>query len=387
MVNSPFYRLQGRSSKNPFRLPAVLILGATLFATGCHQAIKDPNDPKFIVAEKGPWQYTRAELDGQVATFLQMSQATAVQVGPEKMLRLDAQMLDYVVLNKLVADRAAALQIKDTDKLEAEQLDLIKQRNTPPGQDFNALLKAHGVSLDVLKKSIHEQVLMGEVLKADAFKNDDPSEKEINDFYLQNQQSFVIPEKVRVSRILIHLDPTVSPADKVAKKKAIDKAHDRIVHGEEFFKVATQVSEDRSSAPNGGDLGFFQKGISEPGFDEVAFTTKKGVVSPVFETPLGFEFIKVTDTQPAGVVSLADARAKISAYLSQAKKKQERDDYLKKLLADGGVTYHFFAPQVSPGNGGASAPAGADSAQPSAPPSAPPADQSAAPASSTPPPQ
>jgi len=102
---------------------------------------------------------------------------------------------------------------------------------------------------------------------------------------------------------------------------------------------------------------------------------------------LGFEFIKVTDTQPAGVVSLADARAKISAYLSQAKKKQERDDYLKKLLADGGVTYHFFAPQVSPGNGGASAPAGADSAQPSAPPSAPPADQSAAPASSTPPPQ
>ncbi len=170
-----------------------------------------------------------------------------------------------------------------------------------------------------MKKQIHEKVLIGKVLEAEAFKNVDPTEQEIDDIYLKNKDSFNIPEKIRASRILILVDDKTSPADKAAKKKAIDKARDRVVHGEDFSKVAMEVSQDRYSAPKGGDIGFFQRGENEPGFDDVAFNTKENAISPVFLTSLGYQFLKVTAIQPAGVVPVADARGLYFVEAARAK--------------------------------------------------------------------
>lgn len=365
MALVPIYRLRIHPSYSFSRLSVLLLAGATLLATGCHPAITDPKDPKFIVAEKGSWHYTRGELDTEIANLLQQQHATAEQVGPANMPKLETRVLDNIVLKKLILDKAATLPLKDVDKDEAAQLEAAKQQ-VPPGQTFEEALKTAGVTLEQVKKIIHEQVLIADVLKAEAFKDTEPTEQEINDFYLKHQEAFNIPAKVRVSRILIHLDEKIAPADKAAKKKIIDKAHDRVAKGEQFSTVATQVSEDRSSAPNGGDIGFFEKGVSEPGLDEVAFNTKVGVVSPVFETPLGYEFIKVTDIQAAGVVAVADARPKIEAYLRKQKMGHQEEAYAKNLLATGGVTYHLFAPDVTGSKSPSPAPG-----SPSTPPPAP----------------
>jgi len=165
--------------------------------------------------------------------------------------------------------------------------------------------------------------------------------------------------------------------EKAAKKKAITKARDRVIHGEDFGKVATEVSEDRTSAPNRGDIGFFQRGENpDAGFDDVAFNTKQGVVSPVFETPLGYQFLKVTDSKPAGEIPLADVRPKIADYLRDQKSKEAAQAYVMKLLADSGVTYHIVL--VDP-PAQTAAPADAE-----APDNAPPSD--APDSSATPPP-
>jgi len=324
----------------------LLLAGAALVASACHPAVTDPKDPKFIVAEKGAWHYTRGELDTEIANFLKQKQMTLEQIGPANIPKLETFVLDNVVFKKLVLDRAEALQPKDVEKDEAARLDAIKAQ-IPPGQDFDVQLKAAGLTLDELKKGIHEQILIADVLKAEAIKDVDPTEQEINDFYLKYQDKFNIPAKVRASRVLIMLTEQTSAADKAAKKKAIDKAHDRVTHGEDFSKVAMQVSEDRSSAPNGGDLGWFQRGENEPKFDDVAFAAKEGVVSPVFETLAGYQFIKVTGIQPAGVASVADARPTITAYLRKQNVAQQESAYAKKLLAEGGVTYHLAAPTVA----------------------------------------
>jgi parvulin-like peptidyl-prolyl isomerase len=180
------------------------------------------------------------------------------------------------------------------------------------------------------------------VLEAEAFKNVEPSEQEIDDIYLKNKDSFNIPAKIRASRILIHMDDTASAADKAAKKKAIDKAHDRVTHGEDFGKVAAEVSEDQSSKLKGGDIGYFAKGDNpDAGFDDVAFNTKDGAVSAVFLTPLGYQFIKVTAIQAAGVVPVADARGYIASKLKEQKMEEQSQAYAKQLLADSGVIYHL----------------------------------------------
>jgi peptidyl-prolyl cis-trans isomerase SurA len=367
MAFSSVRRFVLASSRNFLVLSALLVAGAALL-TGCHKTVSDPNDPKFIVAEKGTWQILRGELDTEVASFLKQRQTTAEQVGPSKMPMLQTMMLKNLVLKKLLLDRAAALNLPDTSKAEAAQLDSIKQ-SVPPGQDFDAQLKASGLTLDDLKKMIHERVVEQNVLEADAFKNVDPTEQEINDVYVKNKDAFNIPGKIRASRILIHVDDTMTAADKTAKKKAIDKAHDRVMHGEDFSKVASAVSEDRSSALKGGDLGFFQKGENpDAGFDEVVFATKQNTVSPVFLTPLGYQFVKVTAIQPPGVVPVADARGYISSKLREQKMGEQEQADAKKLLDNSGVTYHFVLvdPPAQQPQGAPGAPPAPDNAPPAA---------------------
>jgi hypothetical protein len=137
--------------------------------------------------------------------------------------------------------------------------------------------------------------------------------------------------------------------------------------------VATAVSEDRDSAPKGGDIGYFQRGeIESPEFDQVAFNTKAGEVSPVFETPMGYQFIKVTDIQPGGPVPIADARSFIAGKLRQAKMQQQQEAYSKKLLADSGVIFHvtmvdLSAPPAAANPAAANAPAPASGAPNPAP--------------------
>ena len=393
MANFSVRRIAGILSPRFVLFPALILAGAVLLA-GCHPAVTDPKDPKFIVAEKGTWKITRAELDTQVNSFLQQHQATVEQVGPAKMPMVETMMLKNMVLKKLMLDKAASIPMPDADKEAAAQLDTIKQ-SIPPGQDFDAQLKAHGLTLDALKQQIHEQVVIHKVLETEAFKDVDPTEQQIDQIYLANKESFNIPEKVRASRILILVDAKATPADKAKAKATIDAAHARVMKGEDFSKVAMEVSQDRYSAPKGGDLGKFQKGENEPGFDDVAFNTKVNTVSPVFLDQLGYQFVKVTEIDPQGLVPVADARNYISQKLKEQNMQAQSKAYALKLLADSNVTYHLVlvdppaqAEQGPDGAGGP--PPGADAGPGPAPDNgAPPPDaaQQAPPAEAAPAPQ
>jgi len=386
MAFFPFSRSISHSPNHFLALPALLLAGVAVLA-GCHPAVTDPNDPKFIVAEKtGSWQITRADLNTEVATILKQYQATPQQIGPAKMPVVETKSLKNMVLKKLLLDKAATLQLKDVDKDEAAQFDAMKQ-SVPPGQNFDDELKKAGITLDELKKVIHERVLVRKVLDSEAFKNADPSEQEISDFYLKNKASIPpAPPQVRASRILILLNDKTSPADKATKKKAIDKAHDRVAHGEDFAKVAAEVSEDQYSKNNGGDVGLFKQGDNaDAGFDDIAFKTKLGTVSPVFETPLGWQFLKITDIKPGGEVQLADVRPKIAAFLRDEKMKEQSQSYLEKLLADSGVVYHINLVEPPAPTAGPGAPGGAPSAaEPNSAPQPPRSEAAPAPAEQTP---
>jgi parvulin-like peptidyl-prolyl isomerase len=381
MVNFPVRRSLVESFPHFLVIPAFLI-GVAAILSGCHPAVTDPNDPKFIEAEKGTWKITREDLNKEVAVFLKQNHTTPDQVGPSKMPIVETVTLKNMVLKKLLLDQGAANPVKDADKAEAAEFDAIKTR-IPPGKSLEELLKTAGLTVDDLKKQIHEKIIVENVLKAQAFKNVDPTEQQISDFYLQNKASITTPPQIRASRILVHLDEKMSPADKAAKKKIIDKAHARVLKGEEFSKVASQVSEDQSSKEKGGDLDFFRPNENEPGFDDVAFRTKLGAVSPVFETSLGYQFIKVTDAKPGGQVPLAEVRPKITAYLREKNMEEQSQAYAKKLLADSGVTYHMTLvdPPAQMPPGGPGGPGGPDNAPPSGPDGAPPAGPDNAPPS------
>ena len=93
-----------------------------------------------------------------------------------------------------------------------------------------------------------------------------------------------MPTEVRASHILV---PTEKQAQELKKK---------IADGEKFHKVAKRFSTCPSKV-QGGDLGFFAKGMMADQFETAAFAAPKGkVVGPV-KTEFGWHLIVVTESK------------------------------------------------------------------------------------------
>lgn len=99
--------------------------------------------------------------------------------------------------------------------------------------------------------------------------------------------------QIRVSHIMIVAKPE-DPADKQenARKKA-EEILGKAKAGEDFAALATQYSEDQSSARKGGELPIFGSGRMVPEFEDAAFSlTKDGEISNVIKTNYGYHIIK-----------------------------------------------------------------------------------------------
>jgi parvulin-like peptidyl-prolyl isomerase len=368
MVFTPVLRPHAAKGRL-FGAGAALLVSLFLL-TACKKpvvAITDPNDPNFIVASVGTWTVTRADLNKQVDEALTQQGATRAQVPPANLPGVESQVLRYIVLKKLLLDKAATMKLPDIDKQVSDAVEYAKTRNGPKtlsDAELGDLLKSHGMTLDSWKQNLRDIATMQAVLDAGVSKDIQPTDQEIDAIYSAHKDAFNVPAMIRASRVLITVNESDTPAQKAAKKKLIDAARARVMKGEDFSKVASEVSQDRSSAPKGGDMGKFQRGENEPGFDDVAFKTKVNTVSPVFLDNMGYQFVKVTDSTPAGVIPLAEARALIAPKLAQEKKRVAENTYAMGLLKDPSVQFylkmiepsaHMPAPPSGPDGGPAPA--------------------------------
>jgi peptidyl-prolyl cis-trans isomerase D len=127
------------------------------------------------------------------------------------------------------------------------------------------------------------------------------TDAEVEKFYTEQGAEFDEPRQARAAHILIRVPETGgSEAEDQAKTK-IAEAIRRAKAGEDFAKLARELSQDPGSAARGGDLGFVKQGETVPQFEGPLFALKKGEVSPEpVRTPVGFHAIKVHEIREGG---------------------------------------------------------------------------------------
>ncbi|WP_282076117.1 peptidylprolyl isomerase [Maribacter aquivivus] len=120
---------------------------------------------------------------------------------------------------------------------------------------------------------------------------------------------------VKASHILLaytgatRANPTVTRTKEEAEAKAKELLREAKKSGVVFSELARDNS-DGPSAPNGGDLGYFQKGVMVPKFNDFAFNNNEGSIGLV-ETDFGFHVIKIDDKED--VVQVATISREIVA--------------------------------------------------------------------------
>jgi len=102
-----------------------------------------------------------------------------------------------------------------------------------------------------------------------------------------------IPTEFEVGEVVLH--PKLTKAEKQKFYDKIDALRLRVKSGEDFGFLAKTYSEDGGSAPDGGDLGFFDRTRMVKEFTAWAFKLKPGEMSPVFESEHGFHILQVIE--------------------------------------------------------------------------------------------
>jgi peptidyl-prolyl cis-trans isomerase C len=134
--------------------------------------------------------------------------------------------------------------------------------------------------------------------------------------------------------------------DEKAGKEAEDKIKAVIVRlkkGEDFAKVAGEVTEDPSGKANGGDLGYFTKEQMVPEFSEAAFKLDKGQISDPVKTQFGWHVLKVEDTRVKPAPKFEDVKPQIENYVAR----KAQAELVTKLRAEAKIE-RMDKPAVKP---------------------------------------
>jgi parvulin-like peptidyl-prolyl isomerase len=156
----------------------------------------------------------------------------------------------------------------------------------------------------------------------EAFSKEADAEARLQAYYNRNISEFKKDEEIRVRHILV----------REGSEKNIQKIAQEIREGKlPFDEAAKQYSEDPSNAGQGGDLGYFGKGMMVPEFEKVAFSLKTpNQISEPVKTQFGEHLIQFIDRREASARSLDEVRSEILPAVWKEREIQVRLDALLK---------------------------------------------------------
>lgn len=246
--------------------------------------------------------------------------------------KIKQEVISYMIDNEVVYQQAQKDKIKVTDDEVNQKYSQI-EKMLDTNQEYKKLLDDAGVDEDYLKETIKKDLAVQKY--RENFEQDlKVTDKEVEKYYKEHKDEFK-EESVEAYHILVStLDDNNKPVDDSKKEELKSKAESllkEIKNGGDFEKIAKENSDDKSSGKKGGYLGYFTKDSKNAQFTKEAFKLENGQVSSVFETPFGYEIVKVTNKKTEQK-SLEDSREEIvnrilaDKYLDQVNSLRDKAD-------------------------------------------------------------
>ncbi len=148
------------------------------------------------------------------------------------------------------------------------------------------------------------------------------TDNELQRYYRRHLDLFEITEQIKAAHILLRIDRDADEKTVQKRRELAAELLKQLREGGNFAQLAKAYSDDRGTADNGGDLGYFGRGTMVSSFEDTAFKLKPGQLSGIVQTPFGFHIIKVTEKIDAGVKPLVDAIEEVKAGLRVEKARQ-----------------------------------------------------------------
>ncbi len=251
----------------------------------------------------------QSDVEEQLYLFLTSAQT---EVDSATVDTLRTQILNRLIDERVIIGEATKQGITvpeaEVARQAQEALKEAKGRYESPAAYQDALRKENLTEEKLLKKFRDEaqRAALVQRLVSKQIPRHRPTQAEAEAYFKTNRDKFPkAPAELRLSVIQIPATPD-SVADRQGRARA-ETARKRIGGGEKFAKVASEISDDESSARSGGDLGYLTRGNMDPAFEQAVFSRKLNTVGEPVRTVYGWHVLEVLDRDTVKTVAGRDS--------------------------------------------------------------------------------
>ncbi|MCB5287279.1 MAG: peptidylprolyl isomerase [Candidatus Cloacimonetes bacterium] len=245
-----------------------------------------------IVAKVGSDIILMSELEQQISQLqsqgidpgMLIPRAVLNQMVDQRLMVQKAKELNIKIDEQAIKDYAARYlkQIKAQYPNEAAfQADLVKMKltQTELQKHFEDQITENALSEQLIEKYISTKVKV--------------EEAEMLAFYETSKDTLAVKPVSWDLRLIVR-EVMPSEQSELRARAVIDSIYQAVQTGADFAQMATEFS-DCASAQQGGDLGFFKRGMMVKEFEDAAFLLDVGEISKVVESQFGYHIIKLTE--------------------------------------------------------------------------------------------
>lgn len=257
---------------------------------GFSRQLYEQRVPLYGFSELGFEQELRRDLESsQLRAGLAASEFVTIEEAQNiEMLRKQKRDIGYAILPASVFESEVLLSDADAEAY------FDRHR-----EDYRTEEKAVLEYLEISSSALTSEVIVDDiVLRAD---------------YEANEATYTFSEERNVNHILVQVAEHAAIDTVLAAQVKVEDARNRALAGEVFEDLARELSDDVGSKEEGGETGFFPRGVMAPEFEKAAFALEIGVLSEPVKTRFGYHLIKVKEVKPGGLKPFKEVAAEVEA--------------------------------------------------------------------------
>ncbi|MEW6435378.1 MAG: peptidylprolyl isomerase [Myxococcota bacterium] len=239
-------------------------------------------------------------------------------------------------LDMLIGEKLMEAQIRELNIEVAEsEIDLsvedVKKQNNITSEQFEQLLAQEGYTMSTYRTFMRKHLARMKLVNLKVRAKVKIADEDLKAEYAKWAHDEAQDAEVHARHILVQVSPKATPEQvEAARLKAEALAAEARKPGVNFAELAKKKSEGPSAA-DGGDLGFFRRGVMVAEFEKVAFTTPVGGVADPVRTKFGWHVIFVEERRALAAPPFEDVKEKLREKMLRAQLEKYTEQYMLEL--------------------------------------------------------
>ncbi|WP_218352241.1 peptidylprolyl isomerase SurA [Alteromonas lipotrueiana] len=295
-----------------------------------------------------------SEIEALVTEVKRNAQNEEQTLPADRVLR--TQAIERLILKSLQMQMAERMGIQVSDPQLEQTIGNIAQGQGIGMDQLRAELNKEGISYDDYREDVREELIVGEVRRANVRRRIYITPQEINSLVELMDEQGAEQAEYQLGHILIGLPS--EPSEEVIEdaRSRAEKVLDLLNNGSDFARIAI-TSSSGSEALEGGNMGWLNINSMPTLFAEAVQGKETGELIGPIRSGAGFHILKIKDTRGIEKVTVEEVNArhiliKPSIILSEEKAKQMLSNFRQQVI-DGDAEFSALAKEHSDDPGSA----------------------------------